>query len=131
MADDFAAIDDPQERLSFAVDRGRHHASLPADAHTDAHLIPGCVSQAWITGELTREGLTRFRCDAASPLVKGLLGLLCEFFSNAPAAEVALCELDPLATLRLTRDLTPTRQNGLAHARARIREIAARLQPQP
>jgi len=44
---------------------------------------------------------------------------------------VALCKLDPLATLRLTRDLTPTRQNGLTHARARIREIAARLHPQP
>lgn len=131
MADDVSVIDDPQERLALAVDRGRRFASLPENARTEAHRIRGCISQAWLSGERTAEGLTRFHCDADSPLVKGLLGLLCEFFSNASAAEVAACELDPLAALRLTRDLSPTRQNGLAHARTRIREIAATLAAQP
>ena len=119
-------IDDPQERLTLVVDRARRLPPFPAGERTEAHRVLGCVSQVWIVGEW-RDGHCRFRCDADSPLVKGLLALLCEFFSDTPPAEVAASAADPLAALGLTRHLSPTRQNGLASARARIRELATRL----
>jgi hypothetical protein len=76
-------------------------------------------------------GDCRFHCDADSPLVKGLLALLCEFFSDAPPAEVAASAADPLDALGLTRHLSPTRQNGLAQRASRIRELATQLATQP
>jgi cysteine desulfuration protein SufE len=126
LIDEFALIDDPQERMALVVDRARRLPPFPEGARTETHRVRGCISQAWIVGEL-RDGRCRFHCDADSPLVKGLLALLCEFFSDAPPAEVAASAADPLEALGLTRHLSPTRQHGLAHACARIRELATQL----
>ena len=128
LIDEFALIDDPQERMALVVDRARRLPPFPEGERTESHRVRGCISQAWIVGE-QRDGHCRFRCDADSPLVKGLLALLCEFFSDAPPAEVAANAADPLDALGLTRHLSPTRQNGLASARARIRELATQLSP--
>ncbi len=119
-------IDDPQERMALVVDRARRLPPFLEGERTDAHRVRGCVSQAWIVGGVL-DGRCRFRCDADSPLVKGLLALLCDFFSDAPPAEVAASAADPLGALGLTRHLSPTRQHGLAQALARIRELAAQL----
>jgi cysteine desulfuration protein SufE len=126
LIDEFALIDDPQERMALVVDRARRLPPFPEGERTESHRVRGCISQAWIVGE-RRDGHCRFRCDADSPLVKGLLALLCDFFSDAPPAEVAASAADPLDALGLTRHLSPTRQNGLASARARIRELATQL----
>ena len=126
LIDEFALIDDPQERMALVVDRARRLPRFPEGERTEAHRVHGCISQAWIVGEL-RDQRCRFHCDADSPLVKGLLALLCEFFSDAPPAEVAASAADPLGALGLTHHLSPTRQNGLAHARARIRDLATQL----
>jgi cysteine desulfuration protein SufE len=126
LIDEFALIDDPQERMALVVDRSRRLPPLSEGERTETHRVRGCVSQAWIVGEL-RDRRCRFRCDADSPLVKGLLALLCEFFSDAPPDEIAASAADPLGALGLTHHLSPTRQNGLAQARVRIREIATQL----
>lgn len=126
LIDEFTFIDDPQERMALVVDRARRRPLFPEGERTETHRVRGCVSQAWIVGEL-RDRRCHFHCDADSPLVKGLLALLCEFFSDAPPAEIAASTADPLGALGLTHHLSPTRQNGLAHARVRIREIATQL----
>ena len=126
LIDEFALIDDPQERMALVVDRARRLPPFPEGERTEMHRVRGCISQAWIVGEL-HGGHCRFRCDADSPLVQGLLALLCDFFSDAPPAEVAASAADPLDALGLTRHLSPTRQNGLTNARARIRELATQL----
>ena len=126
LIDEFAFIDDPQERMALVVDRARRLPLFPEGERTETHRVRGCVSQAWIVGEL-HNNRCFFHCDADSPLVKGLLALLCEFFSDAPPAEVAASAADPLGALGLARHLSPTRQNGLAQACVRIREIATQL----
>lgn len=122
----YEPISDPQERLSLFVDASRSHARLPAAERTDAARVPGCVSAAWINVSL-RDGLCEFQCAADSPLVQGLIAGLCEFFSGVSPAEVAASAADPLGSLGLTRNLSPTRQNGLAHARRRIQALALGL----
>jgi cysteine desulfuration protein SufE len=120
---DYAIIDDAQERLSAVVDRARHSPPLPETERTEANRVKGCVSQAWITAAV-REGRCHFRSDADSPLVRGLLLLLCDFYSGAPPAEVAATEPALLEELGLARNLSPTRLNGLRSVRAKIREFA-------
>jgi cysteine desulfuration protein SufE len=116
-------FEDLQERLAFVVDRAKRAPVLSAEERIDAHRVRGCISVVWLVGEL-RDGRCVFRFDADSPIVRGLLALLCDFFGDAPPAAIAACELDPIATLGLARTLSPTRLNGLASARARIREFA-------
>ncbi len=121
---DYLVIDDPQERLAAVVDRARRSPPLPDTARTEANRVRGCVSQAWITAEL-RDGLCQFRSDADSPLVRGLLLLLCDFYSGATPADVAATEPGLLEELGLAKNLSPTRLNGLRSVRAKIREFAA------
>lgn len=123
LVEDLAVVDDPQERLSLVVDRARQMAPLSAAERTDAHRVLGCVSVVWLVGEV-HEGRCRFRCHAESPVVHGLVALLCEFFSGFPPAAIAASDADPLETLGLAQNLSPTRRNGLAAARNAIRAFA-------
>jgi cysteine desulfuration protein SufE len=112
-----------QERLAVVVDRGRRLPALPAADRTDAHRVAGCVSVVWLVGEL-RSGVCHFRSDAESPLVRGLVAFVCEFFTGATPAEILASDLDPLAAGGIAPHLSPTRQNGLAAVRAAIRSFA-------
>ena len=123
LLEELAPFDDPQERLAFIVDRAKHLPPLPAAERTDANRVRGCVSVVWLVGEV-RDGRCKFRFEADSPVVRGLLALLCEFYSGCPAAEIAASTHDPLEAAAVTRHLSPTRRNGLASARARILELA-------
>jgi cysteine desulfuration protein SufE len=124
LVDDLAVLDDPQERLGLIVDRAKRHPPLPPGDRIDAHRVRGCVSVVWLVGEL-RDGLCYFRGDAESPVVRGLVALLCEFFSGFPPATItAGAAVDPIETLGIARSLSPTRRNGLESARAAIRAFA-------
>ncbi len=123
LTDTLALIPDAQERLAVVVDRAKKLPPLSAPERSDANLVRGCVSRVHLAGEL-RDGRCYFRADADSPLVRGLVALLCEFFSGATPAEIVASDADPLAELGLIRNLSPTRQNGLAAVRAAIRAFA-------
>jgi cysteine desulfuration protein SufE len=124
MITDFAIIEDAQERLAAVVDRARRRPPLPEAERTDDHRVKGCISLAWVVTEM-REGRCHFRSDADSPLVRGLLALLCDFYSGATPAEVAATEPVLLEELGLAKNLSPTRLNGLRSVRAKIRDYAA------
>lgn len=123
MIDDLALIEDSQERLSAVVDRAKSRPPLIEADRTEANRVRGCVSLAWIVGEM-RDNCCHFRCDADSPLVRGLLVLLCDLYSGATATEVAVTEPVLLEKLGLAQNLSPTRLNGLRSVRAKIRDFA-------
>jgi cysteine desulfuration protein SufE len=124
LLDDFAIIEDSQERLGAVVDRAKRLAPLPAAEKTEEQRVAGCISQVWVMGEL-RDGCCFFRCDAEGPLVRGLVAFLCEFYSGATPTEITASTVNPLEMLGLMRNLSPTRVNGLSAVRVRIRELAA------
>ena len=121
--DDLAMFDDPHERLATIVDRAKRTPPLPAAERVDANRVHGCVSVVWLIGE-TRNDRCYFRSDAESPIVRGLVAFLCDFFNEAPVAEVAASDLEPLEALDVIGNLSPTRRNGLAAARRAIRAYA-------
>ncbi len=120
--DDLNIIHDPHERLNAVVSRG---ASMKlSEAHKiDANLVPGCISRVWLHGELV-DGRARFNCEAESPMVKGLAALLCELYTDSDPEEIAAIEPKVWEACGFTKMLSPTRLNGLANMRKRIREMA-------
>jgi cysteine desulfuration protein SufE len=130
LVDEFAVFDDPHERLTAVVDRAKKHRPLDPSRRIDGHRVPGCVSVVWLVPEL-REGRCHFHADAESPMVRGLVVMLADFFSGATPAEIASSEADPLEALDLTRNLSPTRRNGLAATRAAIRVFATNVLAAP
>lgn len=125
LIEDLSFIEDRQERLAAVVDRARRRPPFPAESKTDTHRVTGCISQVWVTGEL-RDGALHFAFDADSPLVKGLVALLVDLYEGGTPADIMATEPVIFETLGINRDLTPTRQNGLAAVRAQIKAIAQR-----
>ena len=123
LSNDYGAIDDDHERLAAVVDRARHRSAFSAAERTDANRVRGCVSPVWLISEL-RGGRCYFRSDADGPVVKGLVALLCDFFSEAMPAEIIASKMDPVQDLDLIRNLSPTRRNGLASAKNAILDFA-------
>lgn len=123
LVEDLLIIEDMQERLSAVVARAARRA-LPPEQRVDAHRVQGCVSSVWLVPSVV-EGRCHFGCDADSPMVKGLVGLLCDVYEEGMPADVAASEpslWQPLGFLKL---LSPTRLNGLAAVRARIKAFAS------
>jgi cysteine desulfuration protein SufE len=123
LTDDLAIIEDPQERLGAVIDRAKRLPPFSAAERSAENRVPGCVSQVWLVGEL-RGGHCEFRSDAEGPLVRGLVAFLCEYYKGGMPAEVAASIGDPLESLGLIRNLSPTRRIGFAAVRTRIREQA-------
>lgn len=122
LIEDLNLIEDPQERLSALVARGSA-SRLPETLKSEENLVRGCMSRVWVAGSL-ENGRCRFICDADSPMVKGLVALLCDLYSDAPPSEVVATEPELWEQCGFTRLLSPTRLNGLRSVRARISELA-------
>lgn len=123
LVDDLLHIEDPQERLASVVDRARNRPRLDLAERNEANRVKGCISAAWVKME-ARDGRCFFHGDADSPLVRGLVVLLCDFYNGATAEEVVAVDPAFLETLGFSRSLSPTRLNGLRSVRARMREFA-------
>jgi cysteine desulfuration protein SufE len=122
----YAIIPDVHERLAALTSRKSPLPLLSAEERTEANLVPGCISRVWLVGFI-EERHCRFRMDCDSAMVKGLARVLCEIYDNALPAEIVATEPDVFEALGIDRQLTPTRLNGLANIRARIRAFAAAL----
>jgi cysteine desulfuration protein SufE len=121
----YSIIHDAHERLAAIVTRGKKWPGLAEDQRTEANRVHGCSSRVWLVGR-TEHGRCHFQMDADSPLVKGLVALLCELYDGASAAEVECIEPEIIPALGLERQLSPTRLNGLAGVRATMRSFAER-----
>ena len=122
LIEDLNLIPDVQERLSALTAYASRMRLDPAQ-QVDANLVPGCVSRVWLHGQLC-DGMTRFDCEADSPMVKALAAVLCDLYSDSSPAEVSAVEPDLWEKCQLHKMLSPTRLNGLANVRRLIREKA-------
>jgi cysteine desulfuration protein SufE len=116
-------FDDLHERLTAIVERAQGQDCLPAAERIPAHRVPGCTSHVWLKPAF-RDGHCYFKADADSPVVRGLAGLLAEFFSGITPEQILAENADPLVLLNLAEMLTPTRRHGLAAIRTAIRAFA-------
>ena len=118
-----AALKNGQDRLAFLVERAKKSPPLAPELRAEANLIPGCLAKLWLISEF-RDGRCFFACDSDSLVVKAVAGLLCEFYSGQPPAEILIHDPAFLAPLGITQHLTPNRRNALAKVWEHIRSFA-------
>lgn len=123
--DDWSIIPDSYERLSALMDEAAGEPEFDAAGRTDELLVPGCQARVWLRGAPDDAGLCRFEGDSDAPMVRALTVFLCRLYSGHPPTEVATVEPVILERLGVHDHLTPTRRNGLAQIRARIRGLAS------
>jgi cysteine desulfuration protein SufE len=121
---DLARINDPQERIAYAVECGRRHSPLDGSARTEENRVEGCLAQLWLSAKLV-DGKCYFQTDSDSAIMKGIAALLCEFYSGHTPEEIVAIDPSFLAQVGITQHLTPNRRNGLSRLWEKMRDYAA------
>ena len=126
--DNFAVLDDWDDRYRYLIELGRELPPLPEAAHSDANKVQGCASQVWLDTHVRRDltgGVLNFAGDSDAHIVRGLIAILFAIFSGKPARHIL--ETDALALFErmgLKEHLTPQRSNGFRSMVERIRADA-------
>ena len=129
ISENFALLDDWDDRYRYVIELGRTLAPLPEAARTEANRVQGCASQVWLSTNIDRNGrgapILRFTGDSDAHIVRGLIAILFAVYSGKPAQHIL--DVDALALfnrLGLREHLTPQRSNGFKSMVGRIRDEA-------
>ena len=125
--DDFAYLDDWEDRYRYVIELGKAMPSLPEEDHVEANKVRGCASQVWLISKADRSKppVLTFCGDSDALIVRGLIAILVTLYSGRTANEIA--SIDPeaiFAKVGLRDHLTAQRSNGLSSMVARIRRDA-------
>ncbi len=131
IVEDFAYLDDWEERYRFLIELGRALGEFPEAERTAENKVQGCASQVWFAFRRSRDSQgvphMSFRGDSDALIVRGLIALLVALLSGRPAREVAAFDaLGALRPLGLEEHLTPQRSNGLASMVKRLKAEAVK-----
>lgn len=125
--EDFAFLDDWQERYRYIIELGNDLPPFPEEARDEAHKVRGCVSQVWLHTEIGegRDPVITFRGDSDAHIVRGLVAIMMALFSGRRASEILSIDAEEtMRALGLDEHLTPQRANGLRAMVRRIRQEA-------
>lgn len=126
--DDFAVLDDWDERYRYIIDLGRKMQPFPEALRTDAVKVRGCASQVWLVSSRDGSKLA-FIGDSDALIVRGLIAILLQIYSGKTPAEILSIDAKAImATLGLDTHLSQQRSNGLSSMVERIRADAQAAQ---
>ena len=128
IADDFAFLDDWEDRYRYVIELGRAMPPLDDALKVPATKVEGCASQVWIVPRIDGEGRGArfdFEGDSDALIVRGLIAVLHALYSGlSPEGVVGVDAGSELGRLGLDQHLSSQRSNGLRSMVGRIRAIA-------
>ena len=129
ITENFALLDDWDDRYRYVIELGRMLAPLPDNARTEANKVQGCASQVWLWTTVGRNGknepVLTFIGDSDAHIVRGLIAILLVLYSGKPARDIVATDAIALFDrIGLREHLTPQRSNGLRSMVERIRSDA-------
>ena len=125
--DDFAFLDEWEDRYRYVIDLGEALPPFPDEARTDKFKVPGCVSQVWLTTDIGEgpDPIVEFQGDSDAHIVRGLVAIMLALFSGQRASRIVGTDAEAvLRDLGLDEHLTPQRANGLRSMVKRIKRDA-------
>ena len=125
--DDFAYLDDWEDRYRYVIELGKAMPPLPDEDHIEANKVRGCASQVWLISTTDRSNppVLTFQGDSDALIVRGLIAILVTLYSGRTANEIASIYPEAIfAKIGLRDHLTAQRSNGLSSMLARIRRDA-------
>lgn len=125
--DDFAFLDEWEDKYRYVIDLGEALPPFPEDARDAAHKVQGCVSQVWLVSDRGKgpDPVLTFLGDSDAHIVRGLVAIMLALFSGHRASEIVSTDAEALMrSLGLDEHLTPQRANGLRAMVKRIKQDA-------
>ncbi len=126
--DDFAYLDDWEDRYRYVIELGKSLPDLPDELKTAEHKVQGCASQVWLVSdaEAGEDPVLHFRGDSDAHIVRGLVAIVLAAYDGKHASEAAKLDATTLfSKIGLIEHLSAQRANGLRSMINRIRQEAA------
>jgi cysteine desulfuration protein SufE len=128
IVDDFAFLDDWEDRYRYVIELGKAMAPMPDALKVPATKVDGCASQVWIHPEVSGSGQAArfdFTGDSDAMIVRGLIAVLRALYGGlTPGAVLGVDAQGELGRLGLDQHLSSQRSNGLRAMVARLRGLA-------
>jgi cysteine desulfuration protein SufE len=127
--ENFADLDEWDDRYRYVIELGRMLAPLPDDVRTETNKVQGCASQVWLGTAVKPNGTAgptlTFVGDSDAHIVRGLIAILFALYSGKPARDILSTDAVALfERLGLREHLTPQRSNGFRSMVERIKSDA-------
>ena len=114
-----------EQRARLLMQWGQRLPELSEADKTDANRVHGCESQMWLVGKQV-DGQWQFAASSEARLIRGLVALLLVRVNGLTTQELLQVDLPGwFEQLGLSRQLSPSRSNGLNAVLVRMRELAA------
>jgi cysteine desulfuration protein SufE len=112
-----------EQRVRLLMQWGERLPPLSEADKCDANLVNGCESQVWLVGRL-QDGHWQFAASSDARLIRGLVALLLARVNGLSAEELQQVDLPEwFNQLGLSRQLSPSRSNGLNAVLQRMRQL--------
>jgi cysteine desulfuration protein SufE len=113
-----------EQRARLLMQWGDRLPALSDVDKNDANRVHGCESQVWLVGALD-DGHWQFAASSDARLIRGLVALLLARVNGLSAVELQQVDLPEwFNQLGLSRQLSPSRSNGLNAVLQRMNELA-------
>ena len=113
-----------EQRARLLMQWGQRLPELDLADKNEANRVQGCESQVWLLGEL-RDGHWQFAASSDARLIRGLVALLLARVNGLSGEQLQQVDLPEwFNQLGLSRQLSPSRSNGLNAVLQRMRELA-------
>ena len=121
--EDFRHLAGWEQRARLLMQWGERLPPLSDADKTEANRVHGCESQVWLTGRL-QGSQWQFAASSDARMIRGLVALLLVRVNGLSAEELQQVDLpDWFNQLGLSRQLSPSRSNGLNAVLQRMREL--------
>ncbi len=128
--DDFAFLDDWEDRYRYVIELGKDLPDLSEDKKTAENKVQGCASQVWLVSHSdgSADPILTFEGDSDAHIVRGLVAIVMAVYSGKHASEIAgLDAIEVFGKIGLVEHLSSQRANGLRSMVNRIRSEAQLL----
>lgn len=108
--EDLFILEDPMDKYEFIMEYGKTASSIQDYNYSQTDLVKGCTSSLWV-----KYINGKFICQADSTIVKGLGGMICDWYNQANESQRSNFSLDILKNIGLAPILSMGRQNGVSN----------------
>ena len=121
--EDLAYFDDELEKYEYIIDLGKKLDTLDDSYKISKNLVHGCTSQVWLLCQY-KDGKLIFTGNSDAIIVKGLVYIILDIFSNNSIQDLLDIDIDVLDELNLSEIITPNRQSGVIGMIRKIKEFS-------
>ena len=117
-------LDSWDEKYSYLIELGELLEPMSENDKNDKNLVPGCVSQVWMTSKKDKNVMC-FSVDSDALIVRGLLSIIMMMFNRKSPKDILSFDADRIFDeLGLLSRLSPNRRNGLVSVIGRVKDEA-------